>query len=389
MSQHLKFIIDNKVTFSPNLFQISTDGHVAQLSQKETSLLELLCATPTIPVERNIIIQTIWNDQAASDTGLNKAILGLRRKFESLGAHDVIRTIPRVGYVLNVVATKAPSHEASPPLENTLKNRKKTVPIFALIATTLTSLIIFLGISLNTQNDTSFTYFDKDKNGIVYFTKKLNHSTTTNIKKVVNQNNGKIRDYKIFVSDKAISLLNIGKNKSSEIYLVDNASSIAKQFSCIFERIKTDDFTSKNPSNREAIDIHIYSSCVNAPVYIGNLKIDSLVYNDDLDVILHKYEFISNDGIPLFSFDRLSSVKIIPDSEEKSKLHTILYTKSLLMRSLNEPRMTGCQLCIMILKEFSREKINAINIDPKNQIIVSDAFGGILLFDKKPNTYTP
>ncbi|WP_181364314.1 winged helix-turn-helix domain-containing protein, partial [Aeromonas sp. HMWF016] len=164
MNTHLKFIIDSQITFLPHLFQISTESHVVQLSQKETALLELLCATPTAPVERSTIIKEIWNDQAASDIGLNKAILGLRRKFESLGARDAIRTIPRVGYVLNVVATKAPFHTASLPLEKKLKNKKHTTAAFVLIVAILIS-ITSITIFLNKQNDISFDEIDKGKNG--------------------------------------------------------------------------------------------------------------------------------------------------------------------------------------------------------------------------------
>lgn len=388
MNTHLKFIIDGQITFLPHLFQISTESHVVQLSQKETALLELLCSTPTAPIERSTIIKEIWNDQAASDIGLNKAILGLRRKFESLGAHDVIRTIPRVGYVLNVVATKAPFHTASLPLETKLKHKRHITAAFVLIVAILIS-ITSITIFLNKQNDISFDEIDKGKNGIVYFTKKLNHSTIINIKDTVNQSADKLRDYKIFVSDKAISLLDIGRYKSSKIFIVDKSSSIDKQLSCVLKHMKTNDFASKNPSNWEAIDIHIYGSCINEPVYAGNLKIDGLVYDGDADTILQKYKFISSDGFPLFYFDRLSSVRITPSTDEKSKLHTILYTKSLLIKSLDDSRMADCQSCLMILNEFSRKKTNAINIDSKNQVIVSDAFGGILLFDKKPRAYTP
>ncbi|MGL6562903.1 winged helix-turn-helix domain-containing protein [Aeromonas hydrophila] len=98
MNQH--YIINNNITFESKRYRLVINNKEITLSQKETELLEMLCISSLAVVERNQLLQSIWGSSESADIGLNKNILMLRRKFESIGINNAIKTIPRIGYML-------------------------------------------------------------------------------------------------------------------------------------------------------------------------------------------------------------------------------------------------------------------------------------------------
>ncbi|HFG1639978.1 TPA: transcriptional regulator, partial [Vibrio cholerae] len=102
-----KYKYSDVFTFDPETFRIIIDSKEIKckeikLSQNECAVLELLCSNAMRVVERNLMLSEIWRGSESSDISLNKSILLLRRKFESIGIKNSIDTVPRVGYILKL-----------------------------------------------------------------------------------------------------------------------------------------------------------------------------------------------------------------------------------------------------------------------------------------------
>lgn len=83
-----------------DLFTLSSidGGQVTRLSKMEVEVLKVLCVHAGKTVTRQFLFEEAWVNNTGNNGHLNRVILLLRRKFESLGAHEIIKTIPRVGY---------------------------------------------------------------------------------------------------------------------------------------------------------------------------------------------------------------------------------------------------------------------------------------------------
>ncbi|OXX34397.1 winged helix-turn-helix domain-containing protein, partial [Vibrio sp. V14_P6S14T42] len=92
----------DKFIFEPETFRLILETKELKLSHKESAVLEQLCSNAMRVVERRTLLTQIWGDRESSDISLNKNILLLRRKFESIGIKNAIDTVPRVGYILKL-----------------------------------------------------------------------------------------------------------------------------------------------------------------------------------------------------------------------------------------------------------------------------------------------
>lgn len=88
--------------FEPETFRLVLETKEIKLSHKESAVLQQLCENAMRVVDRRTMLTDIWGDSESSDISLNKTILQLRRKFESIGIRSAIDTIPRVGYMLKL-----------------------------------------------------------------------------------------------------------------------------------------------------------------------------------------------------------------------------------------------------------------------------------------------
>ncbi len=92
--------------FEPETFRLVLETKEIKLSLKESAVLQKLCEDSMRVVDRRAMLTDIWGDSESSDISLNKTILQLRRKFESIGLNGVIDTVPRVGYILKIAIEK-------------------------------------------------------------------------------------------------------------------------------------------------------------------------------------------------------------------------------------------------------------------------------------------
>jgi DNA-binding winged helix-turn-helix (wHTH) protein/TolB-like protein/Flp pilus assembly protein TadD len=75
------------------------EDEVVSLSLKAVELLCLLIDKRGEVVSKNEIFEKVWNDSFVEDSVLTSNIYTLRKMFESFGETDLIKTVPRRGYV--------------------------------------------------------------------------------------------------------------------------------------------------------------------------------------------------------------------------------------------------------------------------------------------------
>ncbi|HHQ4759562.1 TPA: winged helix-turn-helix domain-containing protein [Aeromonas hydrophila] len=98
------YIINGKVRFDTSLYSLIRDDEVEiRLSKMETEVFAILCEHAEETVTRQFLFENAWPNGTGSDGHLNRVILLLRRKFDSLGLLDVIKTVPKVGYTVSDV----------------------------------------------------------------------------------------------------------------------------------------------------------------------------------------------------------------------------------------------------------------------------------------------
>src|SRR4051812_44074077 len=75
------------------------DGRVVQLSPKAIDALLVLVRHPGEPLQRQELMQAVWEDAFVEDANLTVAISNLRKALgQTGGTGEYIETVPRVGY---------------------------------------------------------------------------------------------------------------------------------------------------------------------------------------------------------------------------------------------------------------------------------------------------
>ncbi|HBS47498.1 MAG TPA: DNA-binding response regulator, partial [Paenibacillus sp.] len=89
----------------PERFVIQYGGQSSELTQKEAILLEALILKEGRVVNRERLLDLMWEDQHfIDDNTLNVYITRVRKKLKDLGLDDIVETVRGAGYRLN--ATK-------------------------------------------------------------------------------------------------------------------------------------------------------------------------------------------------------------------------------------------------------------------------------------------
>ncbi len=77
------------------------NGEIVSLPLKSVELLCLLVENRGEVVNKQEIFERVWHDSFVEDSVLTQNIYQLRKMFESFGENDLIKTVPRRGYILN------------------------------------------------------------------------------------------------------------------------------------------------------------------------------------------------------------------------------------------------------------------------------------------------
>lgn len=87
----------------PERFELRYGQKVAQLTKKETDIMESLLERYPRVAGRQDLLEKLWDDQMYVDENtLNVNITRVRRKFQELGIEDAVETVRGAGYRLRI-----------------------------------------------------------------------------------------------------------------------------------------------------------------------------------------------------------------------------------------------------------------------------------------------
>ncbi|RAL21313.1 response regulator transcription factor [Thermoflavimicrobium daqui] len=88
----------------PERLTLTLNDQSVELTQKESTLLEVLMSRPKRVVSRDRLLEKLWDDQHfIDDNTLNVYVTRVRKKLKELGIGNAIETVRGAGYMLKVI----------------------------------------------------------------------------------------------------------------------------------------------------------------------------------------------------------------------------------------------------------------------------------------------
>jgi DNA-binding winged helix-turn-helix (wHTH) protein len=416
------------VLFNPFSYSLLFKDNRLKLSIKESELLELLCKNSGSVVSRGLIMDALWPNQDCANTNLNRAILLLRRKFESLGYRDIIETIPRGGYLIerNIVVTydrrgsnrsessnvadamvvaenindepivEGEGIEVSLPLspdtvfkENPRKFfRLENTKLYILMFVASLLLIVCLVVLKFTKNDHNHKISSFESNFIsVYFyspIKQVSHDnsllqeTYEKINNIIDHENEQLS---FMVGDNAISYIHINKSLgiySNQVFFLEPAERLEKQISCVLENIKHGEKEAfhRSKKNKEVITRFFNGTCNNRALeYVEITKVNHIANAYEPNLFMTSVNAHDRDKNSLFKAYVFSYYANIDDPVCEQVISNIDFT-------LEGDNIEGNKIAIRILSEYNRLGEHVHFMTLANGVFSSSNFGGVLSYSR-------
>ncbi|MGL6006453.1 winged helix-turn-helix domain-containing protein [Aeromonas sobria] len=413
-----EYEIEGAIVFQSAKFRLLHNEKEIKLSQKETEVLFLLCQNAQHVVERKVFLHEIWDNREGGDISLNKSVLTLRRKFESLGYLNGIDTIPRVGYMLRlnalaieVVATEPEVVNEQPEITSHLPAEGKTpsarykrsLPyLFLMVAGFLSFLLYQLYV----------LYIGKEASPLAYKTAYESPSLTiiemADLNQSVNYPAFTSRlpsdnRMQVSISNSAISLLGQRNGTQSlvRVFIHDHDKDINDQLTCIADYVTNRaDFADEDTrmahtasalENDETFQKKLfYSPCINGNShYLGDVSTTLSYYSRDLPKAtqpsswIQNISFHDNSGKLVFSLQVIYRAVYLYEGKGVNKNNFLvrLNQRSIKIGHIDQNRIKNNSHFKMIFNEYEDDDIFVkllASADGQNKTALSSIFDGIL-----------
>lgn len=418
MNEH--YVIGDSFILEPDRYRLLSHDKETPLSQKETELLVLLCVSSLSVVERNYLLDSIWKNSESGDIGLNKNILMLRRKFESLGIKNAIQTVPRIGYMLlleaKIVTMDNPIERAS--IKRVKEEESKSthveppysgdsvdvtgnhvawrwfVPKIALISLLLVITCIYFILPLRDDNKNRLIdSVDRYESplGVLFIQKDIEGEMSDSMTHVINEINrvfSRVADhakYYILASQDNISVVSISRDgtRKQSNFLVDNGvSNFREELLCAVNNMISNERqvqtnTRVSSSNVKFVSMRFFGSC-HDKTFLLDLNIKRNGHPNKIKTLLQNFTAKNDQGITLFHFDRTSERKEIryPDGGQEAIFHNA--PASFVIDA--DDAVGNSDDILKIIGEFTAGKVRQTMIDSTYGVFMSDVMGGVLYF---------
>lgn len=404
----VEYKIDGVIIFQPTNFRFFYKHKEISLNQKETEVLQLLCYHQQQVVERTRFMREVWGDKDGADISLNKSILSLRRKFESLGYLDAIKTVPRVGYMLRLDTLVIEVLETEPQVSNELPSNipadgiilssrfNNRLPYLLLIGAVLLCTLLYI------------LYFEKKTSPLSYKTAYENPSLTVlemaDVNQSVNYPEFASRlpsDYRMLVSISNNAVSFIGKSNDyqswSKVFIIDGDAGINTQLACIANyivktsKLNNNDISPASISPQNGLVFHkklFYSPCLDIqPDYIGEISINSTHYptnapkSKEPSSLIQNVFFYDNHSEPVFHFTSVSRVTHLHEGTNELDFLVRLQVKSLKIDTIDQNKIDNNKYINMIFNEYESDNafLKSITSSSSSSVTtISSVFDGTL-----------
>ncbi|WP_434132919.1 winged helix-turn-helix domain-containing protein [Enterobacter cloacae] len=178
----MKYLIDRLVVFNTDdgTLHLPSSEDVIRLALPAARLLETFLSSEGRELTREYLLETVWDKHGlhASGNNLNQYVSILRRNLSLLGCHELIITLPKLGFRLNaaisieILETDSVSPEPSPSIVTSSGHFQRLFFIGSIIITLLTGLAI--GLFYYNDADNGETVLHEQHSGCdIYYLKDI------------------------------------------------------------------------------------------------------------------------------------------------------------------------------------------------------------------------
>ncbi|MGC7890305.1 winged helix-turn-helix domain-containing protein [Vibrio anguillarum] len=391
----------DKFIFEPETFRLILETKELKLSHKESAVLEQLCSNAMRVVERRTLLTQIWGDRESSDISLNKNILLLRRKFESIGIKNAIDTVPRVGYILKldletmqgdslahreeiIDESIDAAEEAEIEIVSAPKNNKLGMKSFLAVLTIIIT-VVFLIISINVFSKKDSANLpeislikpdNQEQDRTILYTSDISEN---DYNKYIALSDYITRDltYYALVSNEAISFINLGDGKKmtwQKTFLMDKNKDISSQIKCIagyINNYQAKPINVKKVPGMSFVRLNFYRPCSENNYFVGTMLIKSTTTDDRTSTWTQDFSFTDRNDNVLFHLKRHSRAY-----NSKKAMH--LNIKSFHVDFVKQESLQIDSDLNRIFNQFTQDDIYLQTVDKKNKIYASSVFSGII-----------
>lgn len=178
----MKYLIDRLVVFNTDdgTLHLPSSEDVIRLALPAARLLETFLSSEGRELTREYLLETVWDKHGlhASGNNLNQYVSILRRNLSLLGCHELIITLPKLGFRLNaaisieILETDSVSPEPSPSVVTSSGHFQRLFFIGSIIITLLTGVAIGL-FYYNDANNGETVLHEQHSECDIYYLKDI------------------------------------------------------------------------------------------------------------------------------------------------------------------------------------------------------------------------
>lgn len=418
----VNYHLGEQITFIPSRYclvkQRTESAREVHLSQKECQLLEFLCEHPQQVISRDEFTSALWNNSESSDIGLNKNILMIRRKLESLGVMDSIRTVPRVGYMMDLSILKEEliiddtpetvTHDAlvgelldeqdigaglfDEPHFPHPDRRRKYIKKRGLTVLLLLGLVALAGWFLMVDEEDGLPYLTKKittRHGIIYRVDAATQPLSSATLDIIDQAAGQSAEseYRMMIAEHLISVVSYTGNKPrwEKLYYVQHGASLEPQLICIARHMSEPpaEVLPMPAAGTYYNNAYYYEPCDTAEHPVLAVQMRHQGFGDKIHEVAQDVLLLTPEGDTLAE---LSLLKVRQGKVEESNDHPVItlraHLQSVHVKSLESDLLTPYRAATMSIVTSEEELIN-YTLEPDKWLHATSAHGGFLTLSRR------
>jgi DNA-binding winged helix-turn-helix (wHTH) protein len=382
--------INDALIFTPSLFKLHAPDQEIKLSNKETDLLDRLCKDAGNVVQRNELLDFLWPRQDSANTNLNRVVLSLRRKFETLGHNNVIETIPRVGYMVIASVSTITADEIKHDVVTKYQPLGKRRNLFyglaaAIIITAGSSFTLYCtNERLHTPTQPEIISIHSRTASLYVVKNALNDERTIiketllSLSKSINEKDGHLS---LLIGKQVISYAFMNKATkytSNRVYLIKSDQPLQRQIDCITkdlaEQIKNKAIRGISNTDEKHVKIYFYSGCSQDAYYVETDQQRRVITNQGSNLIFATITGLDKERNILFKVDSIGTYERHADNSPIN-----MKINHYMINTVDQNVLMDNPLIIRIISAYRAAGQTAVYIKLKNGLYYFNYMDGILL----------